>query len=156
MNEWISVKDRLPPKDIPVLCFYYDKYIDVMEYWHDTEEGKPEFYNPPSFPVEDVTHWMPLPLPPEGGKVDMNNWISCKEKKPNVDEIVELKIDFQDSEIIWRGLIWSSPNVNFVNFPHATHWRYYNKECDFCKKPDSIISKETCCTGCSKLNNKKD
>jgi Protein of unknown function (DUF551) len=63
--EWISVKDLLPEKDTKVLCYYYNQYMDVMEYWCDTEEGKPEFFNPPYPPVCDVTYWMPLPNPPE-------------------------------------------------------------------------------------------
>lgn len=62
--EWINVKDLLPKKDIPVLVFYYDKYMDVMEYWYDDEAGKPNFYGPPSPSLDCVTHWMPLPLPP--------------------------------------------------------------------------------------------
>ena len=36
-----------------------------MEYWYDEEEGKPEFWNPPSPSVNSVTHWMPLPSCPE-------------------------------------------------------------------------------------------
>lgn len=64
MSEWISVKNRLPEKDTAVLC-YYDGYLDVMEYWYDEDNGKPVFYNPPSPPSENVTHWMPLPKPPE-------------------------------------------------------------------------------------------
>jgi hypothetical protein len=61
--EWISVKDRLPEKDIPVLC-YDGTYIDVGEYWYD-ENDKPVFFNPPSPPKDYITHWMPLPKPPE-------------------------------------------------------------------------------------------
>lgn len=65
MSEWISIKDRLPEKDVAVLCFYYDQYMAVMEYWYDDyKTGKPTFSNPPSPPVERVTHWMPLPKPP--------------------------------------------------------------------------------------------
>ncbi len=65
MTEWISVKDRLPEKDTKVLCYYYDQYRDVMEYWYDDEiTGKNCFFNPPMAPVEDVQYWMPLPLPP--------------------------------------------------------------------------------------------
>lgn len=67
-HKWIKCSDRLPPKDTAVLCYYYNKYTEVMEYWHDDEQGKHVFYNPPSCPTcpnEDVTHWMPLPKPPE-------------------------------------------------------------------------------------------
>lgn len=63
MSEWIKVEDRLPPKDTPVLCYYCDTYIDVMEYWYD-EQGKHIFFNPPSPPSDNVTHWMPLPEKP--------------------------------------------------------------------------------------------
>lgn len=62
--EWISVKDRLPPKDTKVLCYYYDEYMDVMEYWNDDDQGSPQFWSPPSPPVTEVTHWLPLPEKP--------------------------------------------------------------------------------------------
>lgn len=29
-----------------------------------------------------------------------------------------------------------------------------NQTCNFCENPESIITKETCCTGCSKLDEK--
>jgi len=64
MSEWISVKNRLPEKDTKVLI-YYHSYMDVMEYWHDTEEGKPKFYGPPNPPIDYVSYWMPLPQPPK-------------------------------------------------------------------------------------------
>ncbi len=63
MMEWISVKDRIPKKDTPVLCFD-GTYIDVMEYWYD-ENGKSHFFNPPFPPNEGITHWMPLPEAPK-------------------------------------------------------------------------------------------
>jgi hypothetical protein len=63
--EWISIKDKLPEKDTKVLVFYHDEYMDVMEYWHDDEDGMPEFYGPPASPVNSVTHWMPLPDKPK-------------------------------------------------------------------------------------------
>lgn len=62
--DWINVKDRMPERDKKVLCYCYDKYMDVMEYWYD-EDGKPNFFNPPAPPVDCVTHWMPLPPPPK-------------------------------------------------------------------------------------------
>ena len=64
--KWISVKDRMPTKYTRVLCFYGKYYIDVMEYWYDDDiTGKPQFFNVPSPPVDDVTHWMVLPEPPK-------------------------------------------------------------------------------------------
>ena len=66
VQEWISVKDRLPENDQWALCFMKDKsfgtfrvfqwnYVDWQ--WNDGNEWSDE---------KDVTHWMPLPLPPKG------------------------------------------------------------------------------------------
>jgi hypothetical protein len=66
VQEWISVKDRLPENDHWALCFMKDKsfgtfrvfqwnYIDWQ--WNDGSEWYDE---------NDVTHWMPLPEPPKG------------------------------------------------------------------------------------------
>ena len=66
VQEWISVKDRLPENDQWVLCFMKDKsfgtlrvfqwnYIDWQ--WNDGNKWYDE---------NDVTHWMPLPQPPKG------------------------------------------------------------------------------------------
>ena len=65
VQEWISVKERLPENDQWVLCFMKDKafgtfrvfqwnYIDWQ--WNDGNEWYDE---------KDVTHWMPLPPAPE-------------------------------------------------------------------------------------------
>ena len=66
VQEWISVKDRLPENNQWTLCFMKDKsfgtfrvfqwnYIDWQ--WNDGNERCKE---------KDVTHWMPLPQPPKG------------------------------------------------------------------------------------------
>ena len=66
VQEWISVKDRLPENDQWTLCFMKDKsfgtfrvfqwnYIDWQ--WNDGNERWEE---------KDVTHWMPLTLPHKG------------------------------------------------------------------------------------------
>ena len=81
MNEWISVKDRLPEKGGKYLCVRSDswgQHIDILEFapnlhkldkydfagkkrpgWcdYDSEWGWTEF--------DDVTHWMPLPEMPK-------------------------------------------------------------------------------------------
>ena len=64
MIDWISVKDRLPEKSVPVLICaaghrvtaYYDK---VKEVFRLTEDENLYYL------TEYVTHWMPLPEPPE-------------------------------------------------------------------------------------------
>ncbi len=65
--KWTSVKEQMPPKDTLVLCYYYAKYIETMEYWFDDEiTGKAQFCNcSGGGMIDDVTHWMPLPKPPE-------------------------------------------------------------------------------------------
>lgn len=83
MNEWISVKDKLPPLGNQVLLFvqsetcsidydtneeigdtYIEKemaigYIEDGVLWINYDQDG--FYS-----ASDVTHWMPLPSPPEG------------------------------------------------------------------------------------------
>ena len=78
MAEWISVKDRLPEEDTPVLIYapntggiwmagYCGEYR-VMQvqvrpaYW----ESYGSYDECMEFKPQDVTHWMPLPEPPEG------------------------------------------------------------------------------------------
>ena len=61
MNEWISVKDRLPEVGVPVLVHegpYNYQVIATINSdgrWEDTVEG---------YMAIHVTHWMPLPDPP--------------------------------------------------------------------------------------------
>lgn len=58
VQEWISVKDRLPEKNTDVLIYNIEEYIgsDFL-----TKDGK-WFWNEELPP----THWMPLPEPPKG------------------------------------------------------------------------------------------
>ena len=70
MNEWISVKDRLPQKDkddkdwsVPVLYYYYHirdwmfvgMYCFKDKHWYGDNAGS----------QNHTTHWMPLPNPPQ-------------------------------------------------------------------------------------------
>ena len=70
VQEWISVKDRLPEEGEYVLCvlkgFNYGGKIQVCKFVPaDKFKDKPYFEHfRNGFP--SVTHWMPLPQPPKG------------------------------------------------------------------------------------------
>ena len=70
VQEWISVKDRLPEEGAYVLCvlkgFNYGGKIQVCKFVPaDKFKDKPYFEHfRNGFP--SVTHWMPLPEPPKG------------------------------------------------------------------------------------------
>jgi len=53
LNPWISVEDRLPKEGAHILCYEpsCDRSVYAME-WENMLNGY-------------VTHWMPLPNPPE-------------------------------------------------------------------------------------------
>lgn len=63
MTDWISVKDRLPEKWCPVLVsnglLVNEGYLDDQGKWKRFDE---DFYI-----FSEITHWMPLPKPPEVG-----------------------------------------------------------------------------------------
>lgn len=67
MSEWISVKDKMPPRDTDVLVFIwggcsvgrFDKGPDGLETRWEFED-----YYLYKDEMNAVTHWMPLPEPP--------------------------------------------------------------------------------------------
>lgn len=61
MSEWISVKERLPEKNTKVLCYfkYEPNTPDVI--CENVYYGSGRWMSESS----KVTHWMPLPEPPE-------------------------------------------------------------------------------------------
>jgi Protein of unknown function (DUF551) len=65
---WISVKDRLPKDDEVVLVYldekdtYYDTRCTTAKY--DGIRWVTDHFCESSY-IENVTHWMPLPLPPK-------------------------------------------------------------------------------------------
>ena len=66
-HEWISVRDRLPEQLKEVLvCFdgYGEKSVSTATY-RNYFYGKEWLSNMMSLSVDSVTHWMPLPEPPE-------------------------------------------------------------------------------------------
>lgn len=73
MNEWISVKEQLPNENVPVLIFCKNSARFVSEKkvmrWPDGEETYWIVRGPlgsgRKIASNRVTHWMPLPEPPE-------------------------------------------------------------------------------------------
>lgn len=80
MNEWISVKERLPEND-PSIKKYIEHekfgFLTVLVYNGVVKQTNRYFCNAPQFGLkktngwewasDGVTHWMPLPEPPEEG-----------------------------------------------------------------------------------------
>jgi hypothetical protein len=66
--EWISVKDRLPEHETRVHIYLKEKtaWYDVM-YGAYESDVQPTFYDDRTDSIimlDEVTHWMPLPEPP--------------------------------------------------------------------------------------------
>ena len=82
MEEWISVKDRLPEKTGSYLVFYHewsggaflptyeDFKIRVMRFLNSRKWCYPVCVDKrcEADTNREVTHWMPLPEPPKGGQ----------------------------------------------------------------------------------------
>ena len=62
--KWISVEDRLPEKEKLVLCFDATFGVQIAKRWLWTNYKECWATNS-AMPLERITHWMPLPKPPE-------------------------------------------------------------------------------------------
>ena len=60
--EWISVGDELPEYDTEILCF--DGIVRIGQIKNYCPGESDTWITGESWPIE-VTHWMPLPAPPE-------------------------------------------------------------------------------------------
>jgi hypothetical protein len=72
MNNWISVKERLPEKDLSVLVYaphneFLERKFWVAELVENIDNNKYWDYTDGEYMLsfEDVTHWQPLPEPPK-------------------------------------------------------------------------------------------
>jgi hypothetical protein len=67
--EWIKVEDELPEEGQKVIYFFEYVGIHIGKFMKDKDNiGCPygnTFYGKSGFLTDDVTHWMPLPEPPE-------------------------------------------------------------------------------------------
>ena len=69
---WISVKDRLPENDHTVLVtrkIGKRAYVEVANYFPESgewDDPMSEYLIGKALPSVTVTHWMPMPEPPEG------------------------------------------------------------------------------------------
>lgn len=89
MNEWISVKNKLPEPNTPVLIFAPPNDIQITEmtnhssfdYSIITEPRWVEPYQYFSYDGHKITHWMPLPEYPASwvpSDVPNEKWICSK------------------------------------------------------------------------------
>ena len=64
-QKWIPVTERLPEDDVRVLALHDDGIvrIGISKGYFPAVVGR---NNGKPFGITDVTHWMPLPSPPEG------------------------------------------------------------------------------------------
>lgn len=66
MEEWISVKDRLPEKTKLVLTVTTNGYISINSIYYGVRWMN---YDP------IITHWLPIPEPPKGKEERQNGQI---------------------------------------------------------------------------------
>lgn len=65
-NEWISVDEKLPENGQVVLFYQKDGFIYCAEYFAGNALMSPGwFIDNDSWDAKEVTHWMPLPEPPD-------------------------------------------------------------------------------------------
>lgn len=62
VQEWISVKDRLPEHEVDVLCYTIYQEIEILQFDESVKWWTGSEYD---YEKEQVTHWMPLPQPPK-------------------------------------------------------------------------------------------
>ncbi len=69
MNEWISVKERLPKRFVDVLVYLERGNIEIRqmqdEEYPDCIEPSERYVWSDQGIINDVTHWMPLPEVPK-------------------------------------------------------------------------------------------
>ena len=85
MEEWISVKDRLPELGERVFVWYKwqgedNKYSVANDIWGISRGREPHWLLHHNG-MQNISHWMPLPKPPKGYAVDKEK--EHEQKKPD-------------------------------------------------------------------------
>ena len=62
MSNWISVEDRLPKRQENVLVASKHGFVCIASLTNNHSNNK--FYDGDSLAINSITHWMPLPEPP--------------------------------------------------------------------------------------------
>lgn len=65
MSEWISVKDRLPEKNTVVLVYFVKGILQLVDTAFFVSKSRWIDGDLRNWDDEFITHWMPLPAPPE-------------------------------------------------------------------------------------------
>ncbi len=63
--KWISVKERLPEDDIDLIVCTNTFYMGIGWYYPQTKKWDFEIQKHTEADLGEVTHWMPMPPPPE-------------------------------------------------------------------------------------------
>ena len=63
--KWISVKDELPPRELNILAVNGHGRIKILALWKKEDKRWTWIEDSRFTHRNDITHWMPLPEPPE-------------------------------------------------------------------------------------------
>lgn len=63
--KWNSVKYRMPEDDVYVLIYYNKCILEAYHNPHRSWQTRLQMRNPDPAWFVEVTHWMPLPKPPQ-------------------------------------------------------------------------------------------